>query len=162
MTENLNKEYILKIIACIKQVPDSEAKVRADNGQINTGEAPLVINPFDEYAVEGALQPLAHFLQRQAGVVGGDGEQPASTVHEDGELDLGGTAVVKELVEGGLHRAAGKKHLVDEDDGGARAEELAAFGADLWWLSPPCQPYSVRGRGRDLDDPRARTAGGVV
>jgi len=46
----------LKIIACIKQVPDSEAKVRADGGQISTGDAPLVINPFDEYAVEGALQ----------------------------------------------------------------------------------------------------------
>ncbi len=27
--------------------------------------------------------------------------------------------------------------------------------ADLWWMSPPCQPYSVRGLGRDLDDPRA-------
>lgn len=37
------------------------------------------------------------------------------------------------------------------------AEELAAFGADLWWLSPPCQPYSVRGRGLDLADPRARS-----
>lgn len=46
----------MKIIACIKQVPDSEAKVKAENGQINTGDAPLVINPFDEYAVEGALQ----------------------------------------------------------------------------------------------------------
>jgi len=46
----------LKIIACIKQVPDSEAKVRAESGKINTGDAPLVINPFDEYAVEGALQ----------------------------------------------------------------------------------------------------------
>jgi len=46
----------LKIIACIKQVPDSEAKVRADNGAVNWGDAPLVINPFDEYAVEGALQ----------------------------------------------------------------------------------------------------------
>jgi electron transfer flavoprotein beta subunit len=46
----------LKIIACIKQVPDSEAKVKAEGGQINTGDAPLVINPFDEYAVEGALQ----------------------------------------------------------------------------------------------------------
>jgi electron transfer flavoprotein beta subunit len=46
----------LKIIACIKQVPDSEAKVRADGGQISWGDAPLVINPFDEYAVEGALQ----------------------------------------------------------------------------------------------------------
>ncbi|MCQ3937973.1 MAG: electron transfer flavoprotein subunit beta [Chloroflexi bacterium] len=47
---------ILKIIACIKQVPDSEAKVKAEGGQVSWGDAPLVINPFDEYAVEGALQ----------------------------------------------------------------------------------------------------------
>ncbi len=46
----------MKIIACIKQVPDSEAKVKAEGGQVNWGDAPLVINPFDEYAVEGALQ----------------------------------------------------------------------------------------------------------
>ncbi|MBV6396811.1 MAG: Caffeyl-CoA reductase-Etf complex subunit CarD [Anaerolineales bacterium] len=46
----------MKIIACIKQVPDSEAKVKAENGQVTYGDAPLVINPFDEYAVEGALQ----------------------------------------------------------------------------------------------------------
>jgi electron transfer flavoprotein beta subunit len=46
----------LKIIACIKQVPDSEAKVRAEGGKVTWGDAPLVINPFDEYAVEGALQ----------------------------------------------------------------------------------------------------------
>jgi electron transfer flavoprotein beta subunit len=54
--KNLNKEYNLKIIACIKQVPDSEAKVKAEGGQVSWGDAPLVINPFDEYAVEGALQ----------------------------------------------------------------------------------------------------------
>lgn len=46
----------MKIIACIKQVPDSEAKIKAENGQVSWGDAPLVINPFDEYAVEGALQ----------------------------------------------------------------------------------------------------------
>jgi len=46
----------LKIVACIKQVPDSEAKVSASDGKISWGESPLVINPFDEYAVEGALQ----------------------------------------------------------------------------------------------------------
>ncbi|HEU0297517.1 MAG TPA: electron transfer flavoprotein subunit beta/FixA family protein [Anaerolineales bacterium] len=46
----------MKIIACIKQVPDSEAKVKAESGQVTWGDAPLVINPFDEYAVEGALQ----------------------------------------------------------------------------------------------------------
>ncbi|HXF85212.1 MAG TPA: electron transfer flavoprotein subunit beta/FixA family protein [Anaerolineales bacterium] len=46
----------MKIIACIKQVPDSEAKVKAEGGKVTWGDAPLVINPFDEYAVEGALQ----------------------------------------------------------------------------------------------------------
>ena len=35
------------------------------------------------------------------------------------------------------------------------AEELQVFGADFWWLSPPCQPYTVRGAGRDFEDPRA-------
>jgi site-specific DNA-cytosine methylase len=35
------------------------------------------------------------------------------------------------------------------------AKELAAFHADLWWLSPPCQPYTRKGKQRDVDDPRA-------
>lgn len=35
--------------------------------------------------------------------------------------------------------------------------ELTEASADLWWLSPPCQPYSIRGRQADLDDPRARS-----
>lgn len=34
-------------------------------------------------------------------------------------------------------------------------DALAAWNADLWWLSPPCQPYTRKGRQRDLDDPRA-------
>jgi DNA (cytosine-5)-methyltransferase 1 len=29
--------------------------------------------------------------------------------------------------------------------------------ADLWWLSPPCQPYTVRGRRLDVHDPRAES-----
>lgn len=49
-------ETFLKIIACIKQLPDSEAKITLQNGQVSWGDAALVINPFDEYAVEGALQ----------------------------------------------------------------------------------------------------------
>ncbi len=38
-----------------------------------------------------------------------------------------------------------------------RADELAAFGADMWWMSPPCQPYTTRGLMRDLEDPRAQS-----
>lgn len=37
------------------------------------------------------------------------------------------------------------------------AWELTAAGADLWWLSPPCQPYCERGVRRDLADHRARS-----
>jgi electron transfer flavoprotein beta subunit len=46
----------LKIVVCVKQVPDSAAKVVAENGRISWGDAPLVINPWDEYAVETALK----------------------------------------------------------------------------------------------------------
>ena len=46
----------MKIVVCIKQVVDSAAKVAAENGQVSWGDAPLIINPWDEYAVEAALQ----------------------------------------------------------------------------------------------------------
>ncbi|MEI8210823.1 MAG: DNA cytosine methyltransferase [Planctomycetota bacterium] len=38
-----------------------------------------------------------------------------------------------------------------------RTEWLARFQASLWWLSPPCTPYSRRGHQRDIDDPRSRS-----
>ncbi len=50
----------MNIVVCIKQVPDSAAKVTVDGGKVTWGDAPLVINPWDEYAVESAL------LQKEA------------------------------------------------------------------------------------------------
>ena len=38
----------------------------------------------------------------------------------------------------------------------------AAFGADLWWMSPPCQPHGIRGEQRDLEDPRSEAFVGVI
>jgi electron transfer flavoprotein beta subunit len=46
----------LKIIVCVKQVPDSAATMSVEGGQVSWGDAPLVINPWDEYAVEAALR----------------------------------------------------------------------------------------------------------
>jgi electron transfer flavoprotein beta subunit len=46
----------MKIVVCIKQVPDSTAKVVAEQGKISWGDAPLIMNPWDEYAVEAAIQ----------------------------------------------------------------------------------------------------------
>ncbi len=32
---------------------------------------------------------------------------------------------------------------------------FARFQADMWWMSPPCTPFTQRGALRDLDDPRS-------
>lgn len=42
------------------------------------------------------------------------------------------------------------------------ARRLASFEADLWWASPPCQPFTRRGLRRDLHDPRAATFRALV
>jgi electron transfer flavoprotein beta subunit len=68
----------LKIVACIKQVPDSAAKVVVENGRVTWGDAPLVINPWDEFAVEAALQ----LKEKHGGTVtvisvGGENEKEA-------------------------------------------------------------------------------------
>ncbi len=36
-------------------------------------------------------------------------------------------------------------------------EVLVALNANLWWMSPPCQPYTLRGQRRDVEDPRAQS-----
>ena len=46
----------MKIVVCVKQVPDSAAKVVVENGKVSWGDAPLVINPWDEFAMEAALR----------------------------------------------------------------------------------------------------------
>jgi electron transfer flavoprotein beta subunit len=46
----------LKLVACVKSTPDTTASVKVEDGKITWGEASLVINPWDEYAVEAALQ----------------------------------------------------------------------------------------------------------
>ena len=46
----------MKLIACVKTTPDTTAAVKVENGKAVWGEAALVINPWDEYAVEAALQ----------------------------------------------------------------------------------------------------------
>ena len=51
----------------------------------------------------------------EAGVVGGDGHEAATTIHEDSEFDFGGAAVVEEFVEGGFDSAAGEEDVVGED-----------------------------------------------
>ncbi len=64
----------MNIVVCIKQVPDSAAKMTADGGKASWGDAPLVLNPWDEYAVEAALQ-LAESTGADVTVVSVGGEE---------------------------------------------------------------------------------------
>ncbi len=45
----------MHIVACVKQTPDTAAKVQVVDGHVTWGDSPLVVNPWDEYAVEEAL-----------------------------------------------------------------------------------------------------------
>ncbi|RLC76315.1 MAG: electron transfer flavoprotein subunit beta [Chloroflexi bacterium] len=46
----------MHIVVCTKHTPDSGAKMSVDDvGNVSWGESPLIINPWDEYAVEEAL-----------------------------------------------------------------------------------------------------------
>ncbi|RMF28373.1 MAG: electron transfer flavoprotein beta subunit/FixA family protein [Chloroflexi bacterium] len=46
----------MHIVVCTKQTPDSAATMSVDaEGNVSWGDAPLVMNPWDEYAVEEAL-----------------------------------------------------------------------------------------------------------
>jgi electron transfer flavoprotein beta subunit len=46
----------MHIVVCVKQTPDSAAKVGVDGGKVSWGDASLVVNPWDEYAIEEAIR----------------------------------------------------------------------------------------------------------
>jgi electron transfer flavoprotein beta subunit len=77
-TEYIERRSDLKIAVCVKQVPDSAAKLVAVDGKANWGDSPLVINPWDEYAVEAALQQAeAHNGNVIAVSIGGENSKEA-------------------------------------------------------------------------------------
>lgn len=68
----------MKIVVCVKQVPDSAAKVVVEDGKVTWGDAPLVINPWDEFAVEAALvQKEAHGGEVSVVTVGDEASKEA-------------------------------------------------------------------------------------
>lgn len=51
----------MKIVVCVKPTPPSDVQVTVENGSVSWGKAALIINPWDEYAVEAALQQKEFF-----------------------------------------------------------------------------------------------------
>ncbi len=46
----------MHIVACVKQTPDTAATVAVKDGHVTWGDAALVVNPWDEYAIEEAIR----------------------------------------------------------------------------------------------------------
>lgn len=46
----------MNIVICVKQVPDTETKIRVKDGQVDHTETKYVVNPYDEYAIEEGLR----------------------------------------------------------------------------------------------------------
>jgi electron transfer flavoprotein beta subunit len=46
----------MHVVVCVKQTPDSAAKISVDNGKVTWGDSGLVVNPWDEYAIEEAIR----------------------------------------------------------------------------------------------------------
>lgn len=46
---------------------------------------------------------------------------------------------------------------LEKNIAGLSLDDFASFDADLWWLSPPCQPFTKRGLRGDVDDLRTKS-----
>ena len=46
----------MHVVVCTKQTPDSAAVIKIEEGKAAWGESPMVVNPWDEYAIEEAIR----------------------------------------------------------------------------------------------------------
>lgn len=105
----------MKIVVCVKQTFDTEARITLKDGKINKEGVNLIINPYDEVAVEEALQ-----IKEKGG-----GEVIVVTAGPDKAMDA---------IRQALAMGADKGVLIDADpdaDEYARAVILAKVIADL-------------------------------
>jgi len=103
----------LKVIVCIKRVPDTETRIRIDQTrtQIDTGSIKYIISPYDEFAIEAGLR-----VREDA---------------EGGEVSLltVGATEAQETLRNGLAMGADQATLLRTDssmDGLGTAKALAA------------------------------------
>lgn len=55
-TVNLREEYTLQVVVFTRSTPDTAAKVEVGgDGKVTWGDAAMVVNPWDEYALEEAI-----------------------------------------------------------------------------------------------------------
>lgn len=71
----------MKVLVCVKPVFNSEAEIDVNGTKISSTDSDLVINPFDEYAVEAALQLKERYDAHITAVTVGDPNQYEALRH---------------------------------------------------------------------------------
>ncbi len=102
----------MNILVCLKQVPDTETKIKLGRNEIDTNGIKWIMNPYDEFAVEEALKIKTQF--------------PGSTVTA---LSLGPKVRVTEALRTALAMGADKAVVIDAEetlDNFVTAKALAA------------------------------------
>ena len=136
----------MKIVVCVKQVVDSAAKVVAENGQVTWGDAPLIINPWDEYAVEAALQQAdAHSGEVVALSIGNESAKEAlkhalamgcseAVLISDPALAQSDSQAIARLLAAAIHKIGGVdlaflgRQAIDSDTGLTAAQTARVLG----------------------------------
>lgn len=113
----------MRIVACIKRVPDTEARIKiAEDGQrVDASGLKHIISPYDEYAVEAAL--------RLRDAAGGDSLVTVVTVDREPAAEQLRTALAMGADEAVLLKA--EPAMDGLETARVLAAELPGIGADL-------------------------------
>lgn len=103
----------LKVLVCVKQTFDTEAKIELKDGKIADAGINLIINPYDEVAVEGAIQLKEKGVAKEVVVV---------SAGSDKAMDAIRTA---------LAMGADRGILVTQDAGADEYARAVALGAAI-------------------------------
>ncbi|MFN8596802.1 MAG: electron transfer flavoprotein subunit beta/FixA family protein [Anaerolineae bacterium] len=126
----------MNIVVCTKQVPDTAATLKVDEqSNVSWGDAPLVINPWDEYAIEEAIRLKEKFggkvtvlsvgpeqakeALKQAVAMGCDDAQLISDPIFDGSDALATTHILAQAIKklGDVDVVVFGKQAIDGDTG---------------------------------------------
>jgi electron transfer flavoprotein beta subunit len=132
----------LNIVVCVKRTPDTETKIRvgADGTSIDSSGVKFIISPYDEFAIEAALQ--------------------LKEAREEGEvvlLSMGGDDT-RETLRQGLAMGADRAVLLK---GESRSDGLAvakALAAELRSMDAPLVLFGMKGADMDQQQVGPMTA----
>lgn len=70
----------MKVLVCVKQTFDTEAKIELKGGKVSDAGINLIMNPYDEVAVEGALQLKEAGIANEVVIVSAGAEKTIDAV----------------------------------------------------------------------------------